>query len=221
VARDLQQRRREVSGKACRQRRGDRHRATRPAGGRDPYQCECRSRSGSPALLILLANWSVRTWRCHQPRECGRPRRRSGLVHQPIADPQNVDRRCGRDVLQVGLGLPDVTRAPQPASPHPLRDRPLDPRPPALLPLKLLGLLPQPRGRNATSCSCGRTVMVRRCARGHRLWLAHAWQSFLEVSVRYGDVLQGRVRWELSHPRGSPTDAPSQPSCQEARSILA
>jgi hypothetical protein len=41
------------------------------------------------------------------------------------------------------------------------------------------------------------------------------------VSVRYGDVLLGRVRWELSHPRGSPTDATSQPSCQEDRAVLA
>jgi hypothetical protein len=33
---------------------------------------------------------------------------------------------------------------------------------------------------NAAYRSRGRTGMVRRCARVHRLRLAHAWQSFLE-----------------------------------------
>src|SRR5262245_66403332 len=46
----------------------------------------------------------------------------------------------------MGLRQPDVAAAPQAEAPHPLRDRPLDPRPPGILGLPLGGLLP-PAGR--------------------------------------------------------------------------
>jgi hypothetical protein len=75
--------------------------------------------------------------------EAGGPRRGPRALVEPRHDPIHIDRRGGRDVLQVGFLEPPVPGAPQPAAPDALRESPFDPGSSLLALLALLTAIPR------------------------------------------------------------------------------
>src|SRR5918998_175211 len=63
-----------------------------------------------------------------------------------MADADEVHCRADEDMLEMWFCFTEVARLPQVEGAHALRERPLDPRPWPIRPLKLLGGLAFPRG---------------------------------------------------------------------------
>ena len=82
---------------------------------------------------------------CHQRTELRAPCRGQLDAAKPFGDPDQVHRRRGCDMLEVGLGLADVARPAQAEAPDGLRDRALDAGPHRAQGSKLGRSSPMPR----------------------------------------------------------------------------
>ena len=100
--------------------------------------------SGSVAFLLLLANPSGGGRSRDQPGEGGASGGRLRHPHQPLAHPQEVQRRAAQQVMQLRLLQAHVPGSAHPAGPDRTRDRPLYARPPRVSRGEIRLFLPAP-----------------------------------------------------------------------------
>jgi hypothetical protein len=142
--------------------------------------CKRRTRSGSLAELILLANSSSDQRVCHQLGERRCSRLRTGLVQEPTAHTDDVHGSGRCQMLQVRRGCAALVRAPSAERQHSLGDRPLAPSAPRVPGLELLRRLTATGCLQSPDWTWGRTVMARRAAGVQSARLAQDWQSRAE-----------------------------------------